>query len=168
MADTPPRGLATTASKRPRPVISCLECRRKKLKCDRTCPCQQCIKIGRPGRCSYQSGQEPEPNAAFLSRPANKRPRRMSSVADNADDAPIEPNFSREQAPTPVRRGVVEDLQARVARLERALLLRDSQQQNGVRTSSQTPSSLQRGNSPVDGVQAPINWSQINSQVSRI
>ena len=28
--------------KRPRPVKSCTECRRRKLKCDRRCPCSQC------------------------------------------------------------------------------------------------------------------------------
>jgi hypothetical protein len=46
--------------KRPRPVISCLECRRKKLKCSRTLPCQQCVKAKRADACSFQPGQEPE------------------------------------------------------------------------------------------------------------
>src|SRR5271170_4248105 len=39
--------------KRPRPVLSCLECRRKKLKCSRTLPCIQCTKASRATHCSY-------------------------------------------------------------------------------------------------------------------
>jgi Fungal Zn(2)-Cys(6) binuclear cluster domain. len=31
------------ARKRPRPVVSCLRCREKKLKCDRVVPCQNCV-----------------------------------------------------------------------------------------------------------------------------
>ncbi|KAK4040324.1 hypothetical protein C8A01DRAFT_15766 [Parachaetomium inaequale] len=37
--------------RRPRPVKSCIECRRRKLKCDRSVPCSQCTK-GRRG-CRY-------------------------------------------------------------------------------------------------------------------
>ncbi|RMZ84918.1 hypothetical protein DV738_g20, partial [Chaetothyriales sp. CBS 135597] len=61
------------SAKRPRPVISCLECRRKKLKCDRTRPCQQCSKVHRADFCSYQPGQEPEKRASEDS--SNKRAR---------------------------------------------------------------------------------------------
>jgi hypothetical protein len=40
-------------NKRARPTISCLECRRKKLKCDRVQPCMQCKKSGREALCSF-------------------------------------------------------------------------------------------------------------------
>ena len=64
---TPPGstpGLSTTpdSSKkraRARPTVSCLECRRKKLKCDRIQPCTQCNKRGRGALCTYASGIHP-------------------------------------------------------------------------------------------------------------
>ncbi|ATY59146.1 C6 zinc finger domain containing [Cordyceps militaris] len=48
-ADQPP------ARKRQRVRLSCLECRRRKLSCDRGFPCERCIKSGTPDRCSYES-----------------------------------------------------------------------------------------------------------------
>ncbi|EXJ88332.1 hypothetical protein A1O1_05262 [Capronia coronata CBS 617.96] len=132
-----------TAIKRPRPVISCLECRRKKLKCDRTYPCRQCLKIGRPGRCEYQAGQEPELNTAYAAAwtTANKRPRLdrepSEGLADNASDARRNSFLEQERreprrllySPAPAAGGVIEDLQERIARLEQALLAQDRQSQ---------------------------------------
>ena len=46
MAESQPR-------KRPRPVISCLRCREKKLKCDRLSPCENCSKARCPADCIY-------------------------------------------------------------------------------------------------------------------
>ncbi|KAF2821649.1 hypothetical protein CC86DRAFT_426013 [Ophiobolus disseminans] len=40
--------------KRPRPVVSCLRCRDKKLKCDRTAPCENCIKASTAHSCTYK------------------------------------------------------------------------------------------------------------------
>ncbi|KAG6100330.1 hypothetical protein E4U30_004919 [Claviceps sp. LM220 group G6] len=41
--------------KRRRVRLSCLECRRRKLSCDRGFPCERCIKSDTPDRCSYES-----------------------------------------------------------------------------------------------------------------
>ncbi|KAL5629461.1 hypothetical protein BROUX41_001067 [Berkeleyomyces rouxiae] len=41
--------------KRQRVRLSCLECRRRKLSCDRGFPCQRCTKSGTPERCQYES-----------------------------------------------------------------------------------------------------------------
>ncbi|RDW95357.1 hypothetical protein BP5796_01120 [Coleophoma crateriformis] len=51
----PPSGSSTPAPKvsRPRPTLTCSECRHKKLKCDRAKPCDQCRKRGRVQFCSY-------------------------------------------------------------------------------------------------------------------
>ncbi|CAK7236938.1 hypothetical protein SCUCBS95973_009778 [Sporothrix curviconia] len=46
--DHPPR-------KRQRVRLSCLECRRRKLSCDRGFPCERCIKSGTPERCTYET-----------------------------------------------------------------------------------------------------------------
>ncbi|KAL5341960.1 hypothetical protein BJX70DRAFT_11508 [Aspergillus crustosus] len=56
-----PSDLGQTSSadrtrKRPRPVISCLRCREKKLKCDRVTPCQNCVKAECPSTCAFQNG----------------------------------------------------------------------------------------------------------------
>ncbi|KAK4087314.1 transcriptional regulator family: Fungal Specific TF [Purpureocillium lilacinum] len=48
-SDQPP------ARKRQRVRLSCLECRRRKLSCDRGFPCERCIKSGTPDRCSYEA-----------------------------------------------------------------------------------------------------------------
>jgi hypothetical protein len=49
------RGDQPPARKRQRVRLSCLECRRRKLSCDRGFPCERCIKSGTPDRCSYES-----------------------------------------------------------------------------------------------------------------
>ncbi|KAF7876851.1 uncharacterized protein EAF02_008071 [Botrytis sinoallii] len=37
--------------------LSCGECRKKKLSCDRRLPCQRCVRTGRSGQCSFETGQ---------------------------------------------------------------------------------------------------------------
>lgn len=46
----------TYPRKRPRPVVSCLRCRDKKLKCDRSSPCENCVKGQVADSCTYQRG----------------------------------------------------------------------------------------------------------------
>ncbi|KAI9158651.1 Transcription factor lepE [Paramyrothecium foliicola] len=58
--------------KRPRPVKSCTECRKRKLRCDRLCPCSQCQKSGR--MCRYAAEHE------------------SSNLSDASDGEGIEPN----------------------------------------------------------------------------
>jgi hypothetical protein len=41
--------------KRQRVRLSCLECRRRKLSCDRGFPCERCLKSGTPERCTYET-----------------------------------------------------------------------------------------------------------------
>ncbi|KAJ0125260.1 hypothetical protein J7T55_006605 [Diaporthe amygdali] len=59
--DQPPR-------KRQRVRLSCLECRRRKLSCDRGYPCERCLKSGTPDRCTYETrpGVAPPPKPAGL------------------------------------------------------------------------------------------------------
>jgi hypothetical protein len=116
---------AVVPAKRPRPVISCLECRRKKLKCSRTYPCAQCVKIGRPGRCEFQAGQEPEANedwAGPSSAPIKKRRVQSPILTNGASPAQDIAHVAKILPPAPVKAGIIEDLQARVARLEAFVL----------------------------------------------
>lgn len=106
-----------TPLKRPRPVLSCLECRRKKLKCDRLLPCNQCQKSRLS--CVYSDGQEPA--------------RRSSSVNGIRDESQRPPKRARQILPEAFASqnsdipnghvGIIEDLQARVAALERSVPL---------------------------------------------
>ena len=50
--------MSLTSRKRARPVFTCLECKRKKLKCDRQQPCHQCSRLGRSNRCRYTEEDE--------------------------------------------------------------------------------------------------------------
>lgn len=43
------------ARKRQRVRLSCLECRRRKLSCDREFPCSRCLQSGTPERCEYET-----------------------------------------------------------------------------------------------------------------
>jgi hypothetical protein len=64
-------------NKRARPPISCLECRRKKLRCDRVQPCVQCKKGGREALCVFvnkPSGPSLRTGTDIVSKP-NSRPR---------------------------------------------------------------------------------------------
>ena len=44
---------------RPRPIRSCLQCRRMKAKCDRLLPCGRCVRIGASRECSYNDTRHP-------------------------------------------------------------------------------------------------------------
>ena len=84
--------------KRPRPVVSCLRCRDKKLKCDRTSPCENCVKAQIADSCTYQRGL----NVVSKESPS------VSSANVNAN--------------------VVEDLQSRLAKVEELLGIQNSKQ----------------------------------------
>lgn len=55
--------------KRQRVRLSCLECRRRKLSCDREFPCSRCLQSGTPEKCEYETrpGLAP-PNKLGLSQ----------------------------------------------------------------------------------------------------
>lgn len=94
--------------KRPRPVISCLNCRRKKLRCSRTFPCDKCIRSGRRDECQYAPGQEPTGNDHIedeLLKPSKKL--RLSAAEPSAT---LEASVS-----------LLDDLQVRVQQLEKSL-----------------------------------------------
>ncbi|KAH7347863.1 hypothetical protein B0T11DRAFT_292016 [Plectosphaerella cucumerina] len=68
--------------KRQRVRLSCLECRRRKLSCDRGYPCQRCIKSGTPDRCTYETKSGIVMNASSGVPPAFAQldPRRHGTV----------------------------------------------------------------------------------------
>lgn len=94
--------------KRPRPVISCLRCREKKLKCDRVTPCENCTKAGCPADCVYNQ---------CLNLNDNVKRVRLSSATIDQQSAP------RGESGGGAGIGIIEDLQQRVIRLEERLAL---------------------------------------------
>ncbi|KAI0911371.1 fungal-specific transcription factor domain-containing protein [Ustulina deusta] len=103
--------------KRPRPVKSCLECRRRKLKCDRRLPCTQCHKSQRS--CRYVAdgdvGSVSDTSDAEIPDRAPKRNCAPSNHDDNLLDA-------HSQAST----ALLEDYGERIERLEQILLGKNS------------------------------------------
>ncbi|KAH8156269.1 hypothetical protein CIB48_g11977 [Xylaria polymorpha] len=107
--------------KRPRPVKSCLECRRRKLKCDRLLLCTQCQKSQRT--CRYvadgETGSVSDESDAEVPDRVSKRSCVSPNVDGNFRDTPSLP---QPQASA----GLLEDYGARIERLERVLLEKSS------------------------------------------
>jgi hypothetical protein len=98
----------SSSRKRPRPVVSCLRCREKKLKCDRTAPCQNCSKAGCRAECTYN--QHPQSSDSI---PKAKRVH-LSTEGDEED----------QRTQSRPGTGIIEDLQERVVKLEELLAVR--------------------------------------------
>lgn len=98
------------ARKRPRPVVSCLRCREKKLKCDRVVPCQNCVKSGCRSDCTYTQ------------QPAEWHPRPKKVQLTDVNDHDQDQNHHIVRGTAGI--GVIEDLQMRVVKLEELLALR--------------------------------------------
>ncbi|KAJ2989892.1 hypothetical protein NUW58_g3235 [Xylaria curta] len=93
--------------KRPRPVKSCLECRRRKLKCDRLLPCTQCQKSRRS--CRYVSdGETGSVSDASDAETSDRAPKRST---------PRDGHSQSQGSP-----GLLEDYGARIERLEHILM----------------------------------------------
>jgi hypothetical protein len=59
MKAMPPSSEAKTGTRRKRLQLSCSECRRKKLSCDRIFPCRRCVRTGRSEQCSFDTETGP-------------------------------------------------------------------------------------------------------------
>ncbi|KAJ5986630.1 hypothetical protein N7451_010995 [Penicillium sp. IBT 35674x] len=70
-------------SKRPRMAISCSECRRRKIKCDRSVPCMACVKRGVPGSCRWENAKvEPSPQPFALKTQVDELQRRLDTLQE--------------------------------------------------------------------------------------
>lgn len=132
MDDTALSGLATSPRSPPRrrrPALSCTICRRRKLKCDRSIPCEQCIKSKSPESCVYV-----DPQSASSARQSH-REQSQSSVGRGSpvhgglhvfDSKHLQNSSfhfsSRSRVTKPQRRSdELSELRSRVQGLERAL-----------------------------------------------
>lgn len=117
----PPRSV-----KRPRPVKSCTECRKRKLRCDRLCPCSQCQKSNR--MCKYANDND----SGNLSDASDDETSNSTRPAKRNCHPCIEPSYGPvangdvTAAPTPL-----EVLSSRMDRLERHVLGRSLETGHG-------------------------------------
>jgi hypothetical protein len=77
--------------KRRRPALSCEQCRKRKIKCDRNYPCTQCLQ-SKTAACSY-SADNPVPPSGYVINPI-KNAITIPNRARNAPSAPSSTIFS--------------------------------------------------------------------------
>ncbi|KAF3766522.1 hypothetical protein M406DRAFT_291001 [Cryphonectria parasitica EP155] len=151
-------GPAGRAVKRPRPVKSCNSCRQRKLRCDRSCPCSQCLKSNRP--CKYASENEPAGSEGSdvegSPRPTKRQQQHRPPPSSYATDTPTPTTahqqsvagFSTSGEQARVAAGtasVVEQLGARLDRLERLVLLNNSDNNHNSYVNGSSPYALESG-----------------------
>lgn len=83
------------AARRPRTVLSCTSCRKRKVKCDRLMPCTQCVRLEVGDSCTYPSAprtplSEPESTPSRSTRPQPVEHARYVTPTQSSDDRPAE------------------------------------------------------------------------------
>jgi hypothetical protein len=125
---TTPQSSQARSVKRPRPVKSCTECRKRKLRCDRLLPCSQCQKSHRICRYSAEhdssnlsDGSDVEVAEPQRSSKRNCLPPPAPSLSALTPDVALPP-VARNGETVSVAVAVVEDLVSRLDRLEKQVL----------------------------------------------
>ncbi|KAL2846864.1 fungal-specific transcription factor domain-containing protein [Aspergillus pseudoustus] len=118
----------SSITRRRRPALSCTVCRRRKLKCDRSLPCGQCVKSKTPDLCVYsapKSSQKSEiPTSQSAGSPSDHRDAPSSAASLSGTGMYVFDSKNRITKP----RGRLDELQElrhRVQTLERALARND-------------------------------------------
>jgi Fungal Zn(2)-Cys(6) binuclear cluster domain len=76
---------------RPRPVLSCLRCRSRKIKCDRLVPCKQCTLTGHDRECSYNARPRPDGGPRKVNGSISRQDPTNASLADMGNSNPQAP-----------------------------------------------------------------------------
>ncbi|KAF2854352.1 hypothetical protein T440DRAFT_273668 [Plenodomus tracheiphilus IPT5] len=114
-----------TRQRRQRAVLSCNDCRRRKLACDRGLPCSRCIKGNIADKCAYSSTEAIEISANIAPNSTIKRQLSESTQADLGADNGSTPR--KRVGPSEMMRSDISpqdhlnSLQRQVDRLEKAL-----------------------------------------------
>lgn len=137
-------GQGGKAVKRPRPVKSCNSCRQRKLRCDRTCPCSQCLKSNRP--CKYATENDPGSEGSdgeASPRPAKRQYRPPPSYVDApTPTAQSSAGFASLNGQVRAGGSTVEQFGARLERLERIVLNNGSPSHASEYGAGRTPYSI--------------------------
>lgn len=105
--------------KRPRPVKSCIECRNRKLKCDRLLPCSQCQKSNRGCRYATDGDVNNLSDASDVEIP--DRPPKKQALPTSAESPASSTSKPRDRNVT-VPVSVWEDYGLRLERLEKIVM----------------------------------------------
>ncbi|KAL5334956.1 fungal-specific transcription factor domain-containing protein [Aspergillus crustosus] len=109
--------------RRRRPALSCTVCRRRKLKCDRSFPCGQCIKSKTHDQCVF-SGLKPSQSAVSTSQSASSPSDHRHALSDAASSVGnglyVFDSKNRVTKPR-TRPDELHELRSRVQTLEQAL-----------------------------------------------
>ncbi|KAI5864356.1 fungal-specific transcription factor domain-containing protein [Durotheca rogersii] len=121
-------GASSRSVKRPRPVKSCLECRKRKLKCDRAAPCSQCQKAQRA--CRYASeGERVSPSDGSDAEAPDRPSKRNCALTTGRDSSRHDSHYAT----------ILEEHAARLDRLENQMLPRDPSVEESGSARSQRP-----------------------------
>lgn len=113
--------------KRPRPVKSCTECRKRKLKCDRLCPCSQCRKSSRVCRYAPENDSNNLSDASDTEGNETRPIKRMAigpSTGTTVDGGMYVPARSVGEGVTTF--SMLEELAGRTERIERMMMSRET------------------------------------------
>jgi hypothetical protein len=123
------------ARPQPCPVLSCLRCRSRKIKCDRLLPCKQCTLTGHDRFCSYNTRPKAESSGSQSQNGSASIPALPdSSVTDAGDFHSQAPAFPTQSEDSLQKVETLISLQQRLQNLER---LCDTRSSALVRTSVQ-------------------------------
>ncbi|KAI1330678.1 hypothetical protein F5Y16DRAFT_340100 [Xylariaceae sp. FL0255] len=118
-----PKSAQSRIVKRPRPVKSCLECRRRKLKCDRLLPCSQCQKSQRGCRYAVDGdGGTPSDGSDGEAADRTVKRNRGPLLLDNGHGGSVV---------LPADCSILEDHTSRIERLEQMMLDKHSPPADG-------------------------------------
>lgn len=110
-----------TSGLRPRPILSCLRCRSRKIKCNRLLPCRQCTLTGNSEQCSYNARTEsgkvdgPQTLNGSISRQA-LTDLSLENIGDSSYQAPFAACTESEGS---AKAETIISLQQRLQKLER-------------------------------------------------
>lgn len=144
------------AQRRQRAVLSCNDCRRRKLRCDRKLPCDRCIKGGIAEACTYETEHQTPHPEGLAERPSKRRRDIVShAAAARVEEAPqsyldvpklFNPSeFARSDITAQDR---VKHLERQVALLEQQLLVQKNVSLEALRSTGRTNDSSSSTTSP--------------------
>lgn len=118
---------SNTVQRRRRPPLSCTECRRRKLKCDRSLPCGQCVRSKTADSCVFvgpQPGELPESSRPMSPRASQTRGSNEASSSKGGMfvfDSKMGPKSSSNRVSKRGQPDEMHELKHRLRMLENAL-----------------------------------------------
>lgn len=125
-AAEPPR----VVQRRRRPPLSCIECRRRKLKCDRSLPCGQCVRsktadscafVGPQPRAATESSRQMSPPVSRMQMPGGSNGQSAANGGMFIFDSKMGPKSSSNRVAKRNQSDELHELRQRLRMLENAL-----------------------------------------------